>query len=212
MTIKGFGPGLIIDGRPPTDYERETLTIYQEELAEVALECNAVIVKVSKLLRFGVGNTNPTTMLKNHVELSEEIGQLLAMTDRMAALPFYDVEAVRRGYKTKCEKLPTFTQYAPPCAMTDEELVKFADAFREGILDGGPSYMTCARVCRPLETLLVLSGVKCEAVESDLGEFNHVWLKLEDGRVLDPTIDRFNYLFAENWPRVYLGPPTKYHV
>jgi hypothetical protein len=113
MTTKGFGPELVIDGRPPTDYERETLTIYQEELAEVALECNAVIVKVSKLLRFGIGNTNPVTMLKNHVELSEEIGQLLAMTDRTAALPFYDVEAVRRGYKTKVEKLPTFTQFAP---------------------------------------------------------------------------------------------------
>lgn len=113
MTIKGFGPGLIIDGRPLTDYERETLTIFSEELAEVALECNAVIVKMSKLLRFGVSNTNPVTMLKNHVELSKEIGQLLAMLDRTAALPFYDAEAVQCGYKEKVEKLPTFTQFAP---------------------------------------------------------------------------------------------------
>lgn len=113
MTIKGFGPKLIIDGRPLTDYERETLTIFAEECAEVALECNAVIVKVSKLLRFGACNTNPVTMLENHIELSEEIGHLLAMTDRVRALSFYDAEAVRRGYKEKVEKLIDFTQFAP---------------------------------------------------------------------------------------------------
>ena len=74
------------------------------------------------------------------------------------------------------------------------------------------SRLSCAMVCWPLGPLLNLHGVSCEVVESDLGEGNHIWIRLEDGRVLDPTIDQFNYLFAESWPEVYLGPPTKYHV
>lgn len=89
--------------------------------------------------------------------------------------------------------------------MKDRALIKFAREFREGILDGGPSDMMCAAVCWPLVTLLNMHGVKCRSVESDLGELNHIWIKLDDGRALDPTIDQFNYLFDEKWPRVYLG-------
>jgi hypothetical protein len=108
MTIKGFGPELaaILDGRPLTDYEREMLEIVQEECAEV-------IVAASKMLRFGTFQTNPATGVKNNVEFSEEIGNLLAMIDRVQVLPFYDAVAVRRGYKAKVEKLPTYTQFAP---------------------------------------------------------------------------------------------------
>ena len=96
--------------------------------------------------------------------------------------------------------------------MKDRALVKFASEFREGILDGGPSDMMCAAVCWPLVTLLNMQGVKCRSVESDLGALSHIWIKLDDGRALDPTIDQFNYLFDEKWPEVYLGEPTKYHI
>lgn len=113
MAIKGFGPELKLDGRWLTDYERETLTIIQEELAEVAKECNEAVVRISKLLRFGVGQTNPVTHVKNNIELCVELGQLYAMLDRIVALPFYDMEAVQRGYKQKLEKLTVFTQFAP---------------------------------------------------------------------------------------------------
>ncbi|WFU26303.1 hypothetical protein QA649_08875 [Bradyrhizobium sp. CB1717] len=95
--------------------------------------------------------------------------------------------------------------------MTDAELTEFAEDFRESVLDGGPSDMMCAAVCWPLVPLLNMSGVKCRSIESDLGELNHVWILLEDGRALDPTLDQFNYLFDENYPTVYLGMPTKYH-
>lgn len=96
--------------------------------------------------------------------------------------------------------------------MTDAELIEFATEFREGILDGSPSKMKCAMVCWPLAGMLAFYGVECETVESDLGEMNHIWLRLKDGRALDPTLDQFNFLFNENWPPVYLGPPTKYHA
>lgn len=52
--------------------------------------------------------------------------------------------------------------------MNDEELVKFASEFREGILDGRLPSLMCAMVCQPLSSLLRLHGVKNDLVESDL--------------------------------------------
>lgn len=84
--------------------------------------------------------------------------------------------------------------------------------FRKGILGKRQSDMMCAAVCYPLASLLNISGVKCEAVESDLGECNHVWIRLADGRALDPTGDQFNLVNSEKMPPVYLGPPLKIHA
>jgi hypothetical protein len=96
--------------------------------------------------------------------------------------------------------------------MTDQELVQFATEFREGILGGRPSDWMCAAVSWPLASLLSLHGTPCEAVESDLGECNHVWIRLADGRALDPTADQFNKWFPEkNYPAVYLGAPIDLH-
>jgi hypothetical protein len=106
-------------------------------------------------------------------------------------------------------------------AMTDAELVQYARDFRDGMLEGRSSDLMCAMVCWPLAGLLEFDGIRCEAVEtwyypdpvSDPFEaYQHFWIKLEDGRVLDPTIDQFNALFGESWPDVYLGAPTKYHT
>ena len=96
--------------------------------------------------------------------------------------------------------------------MSDAALIRFATEFRAGILDGDPSDMMCFAVCAPLASMLRLSGVETELVESDLGEVNHYWLRLADGRVLDPTADQFNWCNTEQLPPVYLGPPTKLHL
>lgn len=97
--------------------------------------------------------------------------------------------------------------------MKDAELVEFATAFREGILNGHPSSWMCAAICWPLVTLLNLHGVECETVESDLGDLSHVWLRLADGRALDPTADQFNALFPSyKLPPVYLGKPLDIHA
>lgn len=95
--------------------------------------------------------------------------------------------------------------------MTDKQLIKFASEFREGILDGDPPNWMCWMVCAPLSSLLAMHGVPNEMVESDLGEFSHFWLRLADGRALDPTADQFNALFATDRPAVYLGPPLDLH-
>jgi hypothetical protein len=42
--------------------------------------------------------------------------------------------------------------------MTDKQLIRFAQSFRDGILDGEPSVMMCAAVSWPLAGLLRQSG------------------------------------------------------
>lgn len=91
--------------------------------------------------------------------------------------------------------------------MNDKQLVKFAAEFREGILDGRGSDLMCFMVCAPLVTLLSMHGVKCTMVNGEDDERNHFWIKLADGRVLDPTADQLN----RKLPPVYLGPPTATH-
>lgn len=96
--------------------------------------------------------------------------------------------------------------------MTDAELIDFATEFRDGILGGQSSQWMCAAVSWPLASLLRCSGVECDTVESDLGECNHIWIKLADGRALDPTSDQFNIWFPhKNYPPVYLGEPMELH-
>ncbi len=76
--------------------------------------------------------------------------------------------------------------------MTDKQLLRCATQFRKGLIGKGGSYMCCGMISWPLAALLGASGVKCRTVEGDLGHCNHIWIELEDGRVLDPTADQFN--------------------
>jgi hypothetical protein len=91
--------------------------------------------------------------------------------------------------------------------MTDKKLVRFAAEFRSGLLSGRPPDGMCAAVCFPLATLLQVTlgvNVWCEEIifseGGPLGVSNHVFLRLGDGRVLDPTADQFGL------DPVYLGP------
>lgn len=99
-----------------------------------------------------------------------------------------------------------------PQQLSDAELVGVAADFRDGILDGESSSMRCYMVSAPLQGYLRFIGFETELVETDLGEMNHVWLRLPDGRALDPTADQFNALFPDmNLPPVYLGVPLNIH-
>lgn len=97
--------------------------------------------------------------------------------------------------------------------MDDAELMTIATEFRAGILDGDPPDMRCFMVSAALAGYLKFVGVECETVETDLGEMNHVWIKLQDGRALDATASQFNRLFPHmELPEVYLGPPLAIHT
>jgi hypothetical protein len=100
--------------------------------------------------------------------------------------------------------------------MSDTKLLKFVKSFRHGLGVRGDGRFECFAICAPLVTLLNMEGwqgqLKTGNVKFDLGECNHYWIELEDGRVLDPTAAQFNERLGLDLPRVYLGPPTKIHV
>lgn len=97
---------------------------------------------------------------------------------------------------------------------SDKRIISCAKSFRKGLLNGAPSLGMCAAVCWPLTTLLQAHGVDCKAVESDLGHMNHFWIRLADGRALDPTADQFNGMGFSDvpaMPEIYLGEPLVIH-
>lgn len=65
----------------------------------------------------------------------------------------------------------------------------------------------CFAVCAPLQGLLSASGIETELEGINFPEVNHYFLRLPDGRILDPTADQFGL------EPVYLGPmPLQYEA
>ena len=69
----------------------------------------------------------------------------------------------------------------------------------------------CAAISGPLWAALSVMGLSTRLMESDLGECNHVFIELNDGRVLDPTADQFNWCSSYQFPEVYVGQITTIH-
>jgi hypothetical protein len=96
--------------------------------------------------------------------------------------------------------------------MTDKKLLKFVASFRSGICGRQGSEFMCYAVCAPLVTLLNMNGVEATlrdgTVKFEIGEINHYWIELADGRVVDPTADQFNRILFDKMPKVYLGKPV----
>ena len=96
--------------------------------------------------------------------------------------------------------------------MTDKELLEWAKEFRTGLLGSCTGDSMCFAVCAPLEGLLRCCGVDVRMVETDLSGddrcefYSHFWLKLSDGRALDPTADQF-----PDHPPIYLGALLWFH-
>jgi len=89
--------------------------------------------------------------------------------------------------------------------MTDRQLKRVALNFRKGLLGNRPSRFMCAAVCWPLAGFLSAYGIEAVAEEVEFpqalqGCSNHIWLRLPDGRILDPTADQFGL------EPIYLGP------
>lgn len=98
--------------------------------------------------------------------------------------------------------------------MTDKQLLRFVASFRKGILGRSNSDGMCFAVTAPLAPLLRAHGVEAEIVEGEVdfmppGNMNHFWIKLADGRVIDPTADQFNNRTCRQLPPVYIGAPVR---
>ncbi len=95
----------------------------------------------------------------------------------------------------------------------DRELLRVARAARERITLGASSGGYCAVVCVPLAAYLSRRGLGAVAVEGGVGGgWQHSWVQLPDGRILDPTGDQFNRQpWAKRLPQIYLGPKPDYY-
>ena len=99
-----------------------------------------------------------------------------------------------------------------PDPLTDREILRIAGNFRSGMLDNASSRMTCFMVCAPLLPLLEYGGhfhgrLLESTVTCGAAACNHIFIGLDDGRVLDPTADQFNDVLGTKMPKVYLGEP-----
>ncbi len=93
----------------------------------------------------------------------------------------------------------------------DVEVLQYATQFRHAIIGDGDSTQMCAAISGPLASAFAIKGIPALVMESDLGICNHVFLRLADGRILDPTADQFNWCSSQSLPGVYLGPETAIH-
>jgi hypothetical protein len=94
--------------------------------------------------------------------------------------------------------------------VTDTKLRRIAHQFRKGLLGSRASRLNCFIVCAPLQGYLSACGIGTDIVEgfpSGGDVSNHVWLRLSDGRVLDPTADQF----GPQYPPIYIGEPLEFH-
>lgn len=99
-----------------------------------------------------------------------------------------------------------------PNTWTDKQLKTFSSEFRDELLDRMSSKGKCAMVSWALQGYLSFAlGLKSKVYESQVGKWNHLWLMLPDGRVLDCTADQFNKKKMK-YPKVYLGTPLDIHV
>jgi len=95
--------------------------------------------------------------------------------------------------------------------MTDKEIIRLTREFKKGLMGKRNTKSMCFVVTFPLQGYLSFCGLKTKLVEGEIktneGIWNHYWLKLPDGRILDPTADQFN----NNLSEIYLGNKSNYY-
>ncbi len=102
--------------------------------------------------------------------------------------------------------------------MTDQELLRVCHAFRSGFIR--KRALSSRGLCFVLSIALqgylwAIGGVNTKLVEGRVrnSSWNHFWLSLEDGRIIDVTMDQFDYHRGTKAPKVYLGPlPEDYII
>lgn len=95
---------------------------------------------------------------------------------------------------------------------TDKELKVMCREFRKGMLDRMSSKGKCAMVSWALQGFLSsVIKLKTKVYECDVGEWNHLYLVMPDGNVIDCTADQFNKGKSRKYPQVYIGKPLDIH-
>lgn len=90
---------------------------------------------------------------------------------------------------------------------TDKKLLRVCRSYRKGLLDGMPSTDMCGMMSHSLQGYLsFFEHVETEVIEGSFMGQHHVWLKMEDGRIIDATADQFKDIAGNQMPDVYIGP------
>lgn len=89
--------------KPPKGFEAEALLILAEESLEVAH-------RVIKALRFGLQEVQPGQSMNNMERISEELGQVVYMSDFCEEAGLLNQEYIQTGYAEKGNKLRTYMQ------------------------------------------------------------------------------------------------------
>lgn len=95
--------------------------------------------------------------------------------------------------------------------LTTRKLKTFAEEFSYQILDGKPSKGQCAKISWALSGYLSFMGLPNDVYESQVGRWNHLWIKLWNGKIIDCTADQFNRGKRKH-PKVYIGKPLDIHM
>ena len=85
--------------------------------------------------------------------------------------------------------------------MSDASLADIVIGFRNGLLGKRRSTDMCRVVCLPLQSYLRVEGYETTVVDGTVEGWDHCWLSLADGRIIDPTVDQF----GNGMPKVYIG-------
>jgi len=79
------------------------------------------------------------------------------------------------------------------------------------MLNGRSSDNFCFMMCFPLQGYLSAIGVKTSLVEGELMRAHHCWLEMEDGTIIDPTLDQFQSdSRIIKLPKVFIGSKDIY--
>ncbi len=90
-----------------------------------------------------------------------------------------------------------------------KELLKIARGFRKGMLSKKPSKEMCFAICAPLLGYLQFCGYDCLLIQGTVGDWEHYWIELPGGKILDPSADQFD----NTMPDVYCGElPDNYII
>lgn len=93
--------------------------------------------------------------------------------------------------------------------MKDKDLIRTIQSFTRGILGKRKPNGMCLAVCAPLQSFLLMGECYTKLVEGEIhinGDlWNHFWLELKDGRVIDPTASQFKKPDGSGMPKVFIG-------
>ena len=87
------------------------------------------------------------------------------------------------------------------------DLLDYSRRFRDAVLGRAPSERMCYVVSGPLCAAITALGFGARLVKNKVAYMEHIFIRLDDGRVLDATADQFAH-FADVGP-IYLGEPVK---